>query len=101
VIDLGSEVKPPQRHPEQEPQPGHDNVAGADAYAGLGQVKLEPADFLERGRLGRSLQKRRKPPAAADVAPLRARTELARIHVFDHTLTQRGDSRGCHRQLLS
>jgi len=47
------------------------------------------------GRPGRSLQKRRKPLAAADMASLRARTELARIHVFDHTLTQRGDSLGC------
>jgi len=27
--------------------------------------------------------------------------QLARLHVFDHTLTQRGDSLGCHSQLLS
>ena len=32
---------------------------------------------------------------------LRARAQLARIHIFDHTLTQRGDSLGCHGQLLS
>ena len=95
VIDLGREVQTPQRHPEQEAQPGHDDVAGADTYAGLGQVQLESPDVLERGRPGRSLQKRRKPLAAADMASLRARTELARIHVFDHTLTQRGDSLGC------
>jgi len=101
VIHLGGEVETPQRHPEQEAQSGHDNVAGADAHAGLGQVQLEPAHVLERGRLGRSLQKCREPLAAADVASLRARAELARIHVFDHTLTQRGDSFGCHRQLLS
>ena len=25
------------------------------------------------------------------MAPLRARTELARVHVFDHAVTQRGD----------
>jgi trehalose-6-phosphate synthase len=47
-----------------------------------------------------SLQKRCKPLAAEDVAPLRSCAELARIHVFDHTLTQRGDSFGCHRQLV-
>jgi len=29
------------------------------------------------------------------------RAQLARIHVFDHTLTLRGGSFGCHRQLLS
>src|ERR1700730_8245443 len=53
VIHLGGEVKPPQRHPEQEAQPGHDDVAGADAHARLRQLQLEPADVLERGRLGR------------------------------------------------
>ena len=41
------------------------------------------------------------PTWAFDVSPLRARTELVCIHIFDHTLTQRGDSRGCHGQLLS
>ena len=35
------------------------------------------------------------------LAWLRQRTKLARVHVFDHTLTQRGDSLGCHRQRLS
>src|SRR5436190_6750814 len=101
VIHLGSEVQAPQCHPEQEAQSGHDHIARADAHASLGQVQLEPADVLERRRLGRSLQKRREPLATADVASLRARTELARIHIFDHTLTQRGDSLGCHGQLLS
>ena len=32
---------------------------------------------------------------------LRARTELARVHVLDHALAQRADSIGTHRQLLS
>jgi hypothetical protein len=50
---------------------------------------------------GDPLQKRSKPLTAADVAPLRSRAELARIHIFNHTLTQRGDSFGCHKQLLS
>src|ERR1700736_1763654 len=35
------------------------------------------------------------------LAWLRQRTKLARVHVFDHTLTQRGDGLGCHRQRLS
>src|SRR5262249_20697814 len=89
------QVQPPQRHPEQEAQPGHGDVAGADAHAGLGQVKLEPADVLERGGLGRSLQKPPETLTGPNVASLRACTELARVHVFDHTLTQRGDSLGC------
>ena len=47
VIDLGGKIQSPQRHAEQEPQPGHDAVAVADAHARLGQVQLEPADVLE------------------------------------------------------
>jgi transposase len=91
----------PQRHAEQEAQPGHDAVAVTDADAGVGQVQLEGPDVLTCRRGGRPLQKRSKPLTAADVASLRARAELARIHIFNHTLTQRGDSFGCHKQLLS
>src|SRR6202171_1442745 len=32
VIDLGGKIQSPQRHAEQEPQPGHDAVAIADAH---------------------------------------------------------------------
>jgi len=61
------------------------------------QVQLEPADVLARRRVGGSLQKRRKPLAAVDVAPLRARTEIARGHVLDHALAKRADSISGHR----
>ena len=101
VIDLGGKIQSPQRHAEQEPQPGHDAVAIADAHASLGQVQLEAADVLECGRVGGPLHKRREPLAAADMASLRARTELARIHVLDHALAQRADSIRTHRKLLS
>src|SRR5215831_6925292 len=67
VIDLGRKVQPPQRYAEQEPQPGHDAVAVADA----------------------------------DVAPLRARAQSARVHVLDHALAKRTDSIADHRRLLS
>jgi hypothetical protein len=36
VIDLGGKIQSLQRHAEQEPQPGHDAVAIADAHACLG-----------------------------------------------------------------
>ena len=101
VIDLGRKVQSAQRHAEQEPQPGHDAVAVADARARLGQVQLEAADVLKCGRVGGLLHKRREPLAAADMASLRARTELARIHVLDHALAQRADSIRTHRKLLS
>src|SRR6478735_2572041 len=35
VIDLGGKVQSPQRHAKQDPQPGHDAVAIADARARL------------------------------------------------------------------
>ena len=56
VIDLGGKIQSPQRHAEQEPQPGHDAVAIADAHAGLGQVQLEAADVLGCGRVRRPLR---------------------------------------------
>ncbi len=51
VIDLGGKIQSPQRHAEQEPQPGHDAIAVADAHTGLGQVQLEQPDVLGCGRV--------------------------------------------------
>src|SRR4029077_7057867 len=79
----------------------HDAVTAADAHAGLGQVQLKAAEVLDCGRVRRPLEKRGEPPAAANVASLRAGTELARLHVLDHALAQRGDDIRTHRQLLS
>src|SRR5580704_3434303 len=101
VIILGGKIQSPQRHAEQEPQPGHDAVAIADAHADLGEVQLEAADVLGRRRVGRPLHKRREPFATADMASLRARTKLARVHVLDHALAQRADRIRTHGQLLS
>jgi hypothetical protein len=66
------------------------------AHADLGQVQLEPADILGRRGVGRAIEKRSKPLAAVNVAPLRARTELPRVHVLDHAMTQRGDGVRTH-----
>src|ERR1700682_2910497 len=77
VIDLGGKVQSPQRHAKQEPQPGHDAVAIADARARLRKVQLEPADVLRRGCIRGPPEKRSEPLAASNVAPLRPRTELA------------------------
>src|SRR6202521_1189734 len=101
VINLGRKIQSPQRHAKQEPQPGHDAVAIADARARLGKMQLKPADILQRGRIRGPLEKRSKPLAAVNMAPLRARTELASVHVLDHPMAQRADGIGAHRQLLS
>src|SRR6266436_4292706 len=99
VIDLGGKIQSPQCHAEQKPQPGHDTVAIADAHAGLGQVQLEPTYILSRRGVGRPIEKCSKPLAAVNVAPLRARTKLPRLHVLDHAMTQRGDGVRTHRKL--
>ena len=101
VIDLGGKIQSPQRHAEQEPHPGHNTVAIADARAGLGKIQLEPADVVGRRRVGGPLQKRGESLAAVNVAALGVRAELARGHVFDHALAQRADGVRTHRQLLS
>jgi hypothetical protein len=96
VKDLGGNIQSPQRHAEKEPVPGHDAVAIADARPRLRQVQLEQADLVSRGRVGRALQVRGEPLAAADVDSLRVRVELARAHVLDHALAQRADGIGTH-----
>src|SRR6516162_4991709 len=101
MIDLGCKVRPPQCDAKQELHTGHDPVAIADAHARLGQVQLEAANVIGRGRVRRPLQKCSQPLAAVDVAPLRVRTKLARIHVIDHALAQRGDGVRSHGKLLS
>jgi len=99
VKDLGGKIQSPQRHTEQEPEPGHDAVAIADARPRLSQVQLEQTDLVGCSRAGRALQIRGEPLAAADVASLRVRVELARAHVLHHALAQRADGIGTHGEL--
>src|SRR5712691_3705753 len=101
VINLGGKIQSPQRHTQQELQPGHDPIAVADARASLGQVQLKQPDVFSRGRVGGPLQKRSESLAAVNVAPLSVRTKLACVHILDHALTQRADGIRTHRKLLS
>jgi hypothetical protein len=89
VINLPGKVQSPQRHPQQELQPGHDPIAVADAHAALGKVQLELTDVLGCGRIGGALEKPGKSLAAVNVAPSTVRTELARVHVLNHALAKR------------
>src|SRR6516165_2889332 len=96
VIDLGRKIQLAQRYAKQKPHSGHDTVAVADAHAGLSQVQLKQTQVLACRGVRRALEKGGQALAAVDVAPLRMRIQLARVHVLDHPLTQRGDSLGCH-----
>src|ERR1700693_3166502 len=64
-------------------------------------MQLEPTDVLRCGRIRGPLEKRSKPLAAVNMAPLRPGAEFACIHVLDHALAQRGDGVRTHGQLLS
>src|SRR4029077_13658889 len=94
-------IQSPQRHAKQEPQPGHDADAIADARARLGKMQLKPAVILRPGHFPGPLEKCSEPIAAVNMASLRPRTELSCIHVLDHALAQRADRNRTHGQLLS
>jgi hypothetical protein len=69
-----------------------------DARTALDEVELKTAHLVGRCRVGRAFEPGGEPLSAIDVAALRVRVELARSHVFDHTLTQQTDSVGlAHR----
>jgi hypothetical protein len=97
-IDLGREPVPDET---TVPLPPPARGARSGPHAGLGQVQLEPADILRRRGIGRAIEKRGKPFAAVNVAPLRARRELPRVHVFDHAMPQWSDGARAHEKLLS
>src|SRR5271155_1915087 len=92
VPDLGRQIVATERDAEQEPHPGHDPIAVADARPALDQVQLKSAHLVGRCRIGRAFEPSGEPLAALDVAALRMWVELARSHVLDHALTQWTDS---------
>jgi hypothetical protein len=94
VPDLGRQIVTPHRDAEQETHSGHDPVAIANARAALDQVQLEAPYVFGGRRIGRALEPRGETLAAVDMAALRVRVQLARGHVFDHTLAQRTDDVG-------
>jgi hypothetical protein len=52
-------------------------------------MDLEAANLLGRRALWRAAQKPSEPLAAPEVALLRARHQIAGLHVLDHALAQR------------
>src|SRR4029077_3669363 len=60
----------------------------------LDEIQLKSPHLVGRCRSGRAFEPGGEPLATVDVAALRVRVELARSHIFDHTLTQRTDRVG-------
>src|SRR5262245_46051078 len=94
VPHLSRQIVATQRNAEQEPHPGHDSIAITDARTTLDQVELKKTHLVGCCGIRRAFEPGGKPLAALDVAALRMGIELARSHVFDHTLTQRTDGIG-------
>jgi hypothetical protein len=101
VIDLACEVQPPQRHPQQELQSGHDAIAVADAQPGLRQVQLKPANIVGRGRVGGAPQKGSEPFAGCECGCAANATQACAPSCLDHALAQRADRLRTHGKLLS
>jgi hypothetical protein len=89
MIDLGRQIVPAQRHPEQEAQARHGGIAGDDADFGLGQMQLESTDVVGGRRVGRALQPGCEPLVGPNAALVRGGSELAAGHVLDHALAER------------
>src|ERR1700756_6063614 len=57
----------------------------------LNQVLLKSAHLVGGCGIGRAFEPGGEPPATVNVTALSVRVELARSHIFDHTLPQRTD----------
>src|ERR1700745_3996421 len=86
---------------EQEPHPGHNPIAVADARPALDQMQLKSAYLVGGCRIGRAFEPGGEPLATGNVATLSVRVELACSPLFDHTLSQRPDGVSlAHGELL-
>ncbi|KUO66926.1 MAG: hypothetical protein APF80_09140 [Alphaproteobacteria bacterium BRH_c36] len=65
-------------------------------------MQLEETNIVGGGRVWRAAEPHRKAFATADVIALALAPKVARSHVFNHALAQRGDGDvGTHGELLS
>lgn len=85
------QVRPIQRHGEEEAQ-GRDRAVDARwLHAGLGLVQLEAAQILRRRRARRPADEGRERPDVPNVIAAGLLVEAAHGHVLDHALAERAD----------
>jgi hypothetical protein len=85
------EVRPVERHGEEETQRRHRTVDARRLHAGLRLVQLEAAQILRRCRIGRPADKGRERPHVANVVVARLLDEAAHPDVLDHPRPQRAN----------
>src|SRR5258707_14614619 len=89
VPNLGRQIVATERDAEQEPHPGHDPIAVADARPALDQVQLKSAHLVGRCRIGPAFEPGGETLAALGMTTVSVWVEVAGSHVLDHALTQR------------
>ena len=84
------QIRPVERHREQETQRRHRAVDGRRARPAVALMQLEPADVFGRRRVGRSPQEGRKTTDVADIVTPGMLAQAAHRHVIEHPLAKRG-----------
>ena len=85
------QIRPVERHREEEAQ-GRDRAVDARRlHAALRLVQLEEAQLFRRRRVGRPADEGRECPHVPDIIAPRVLIETAHAHVFDHARPQRAD----------
>jgi hypothetical protein len=85
------QVRPVQRHHEEEAQ-GRDRAVDARRlHAGLRLVQLEETQVFRRRRVGRPADKGRKCPDVSHIVAARVLVEAAHRHILDHARPQWAD----------
>ena len=86
--EAARQVRPIERHREEEAQRRYRAIDALRLHATLGLVDLEAADILRCRRIGWALEERGETPHETHVVTLRILAQAAHGHVFEHALPQ-------------
>src|SRR5579859_144022 len=87
--ETSGQIRPVERHGEEEAQRRHRAVDGRRLHPALGLISLETTDILGRRRIRRPHEEGGEAPHEANVVALRVLSKAAYRHVLKHALTQR------------
>ena len=85
------QIRPVERHGEEEAQRRHGAVDGGRLHPALALVNLKPANILGRRGIRRLSKEGREVAHKANIVALRIGSQAAHRHVFEHALPQRAD----------
>src|SRR5262249_10198516 len=94
---VSSNIRPIERHSEEEAQRRNRPVHGRWPHAGPPLMQLETAKILSRRRIGRAAEKGCESLDLTDIVVAGLLAEIAHAHVFDHWQAQWTDGLLAHR----